>query len=120
MVSTPRLAPEVASIRVARAIADESGTDGSSLEALRVVVSELASNAVHHARTPFTVSIDRHPDGGVAVEVHDDSADVPVTRPLEPHAARGRGLQIIEAFASAWGTTLDAAGGKTVWVHLPP
>ena len=45
----------------------------------------------------------------------------PVLRPapIDPTAARGRGLQMVDALTTAWGVTLHA-GGKTVWAVLGP
>jgi anti-sigma regulatory factor (Ser/Thr protein kinase) len=78
-------------------------------------VSELATNAVLHARTPFTVTIERAPV--LRVEVHDGDPRPPHTRDYGPEAASGRGLHLVEALALSSGTvTVD--GGKAVWFEL--
>lgn len=80
-----------------------------------LLVSELATNAVLHARTPFTVSIARH--DGVRVEVCDDDPTMPHVREYSIDAASGRGLQLLSSLANSFGTrTVD--GGKAVWFEL--
>ena len=81
-----------------------------------LLVSELATNAVIHARTRFTVVVDVDP-GCVRVEVHDGSPARPVPRNPDPLAPNGRGLQIVGNTAARWGT--DAlSSGKSVWFEI--
>ncbi len=80
----------------------------------RVVVSELATNAVLHAGTPFIVTLARV-DGMVMLSVRDESSELPASRRLRPSASRGRGLYMVDAYSSTWGVTPDDAGGKSVW-----
>jgi anti-sigma regulatory factor (Ser/Thr protein kinase) len=82
-----------------------------------LVASELATNAVLHARGPFTVEV-RRCDDRVRVTVTDRSAGLAVPRTLGPGATSGRGLHMVAAVATAWGTGA-AADGKTVWAELP-
>lgn len=83
---------------------------------LALVVSELAANAVLHARTSVTVAMSVDGDR-VRVAVRDDSPLPPVRREADPHDARGRGMVIVEAVAAEWG--VDASGnGKWVWADL--
>jgi anti-sigma regulatory factor (Ser/Thr protein kinase) len=83
-----------------------------------VIVSELATNAVRHARSPFRVSIDESP-GLVCISVQDvgdGHAALPTIAPDE-HAIDGRGIAIIDALAHSWGyDALD--GGTVVWAQL--
>ena len=87
-----------------------------------LVVSELTSNAVLHARTPFNVSASRL-GSGLRVSVADFDPTLPspsINRPEELLAVRtmtGRGLALVAATADRWGC--DAvAGGKTVWAEV--
>jgi PAS domain S-box-containing protein len=82
-----------------------------------LMLSELATNAVLHAETPFDVTVALGPDGAnVRVEVDDGADRYPV--PLEPDvgAPHGRGLHIVGALADAWGIEMHhGRPGKTVW-----
>src|SRR5882757_8013307 len=64
---------------------------------VEVVVSELASNAVRHAATPFQVSVSI--GSTVRVEVTDGSPGPPILRKAGPAEPAGRGLLIVEAYA---------------------
>jgi anti-sigma regulatory factor (Ser/Thr protein kinase) len=83
----------------------------------RLVVSELASNAVLHAGTPFAVSL-RYTGSAVRISVRDWSPTQPVLRNGGPASLSGRGLHLVQAIAEAWGVDSDA-DGKTVWAELP-
>ena len=117
---------DTAAIRRARefavAAADANGVEapaqGAELaERLALVVSELASNAVLHAGTPFTVRVWRGPDR-VRVEVMDRSDRMPTPRDHDPTAVSGRGLAIVGTLADRWGVEV-VEGGKCVWAELP-
>ena len=92
-----------------------------SAENALLVIEELVANAVDHARTPFRLTVDHlvvdeTPSLHIAVR---DGCSQPIdVRPFSTHAARGRGLQLIEALASRWGCDSTNAG-KIVWAVLP-
>ncbi|MGN6474950.1 MAG: SpoIIE family protein phosphatase [Mycobacteriales bacterium] len=83
--------------------------------------AELATNAILHSRTKFTIAVRRSPRG-VRIDVHDDRPDLlPVVVPmtLDPldTGVTGRGLMLVAAIAERWGYfTTDI--GKTVWFEL--
>ena len=83
------------------------------------VVSELVTNAVLHARTPFEVRLlltARH----IRIEVHDRLRRLPTRRYFSEQATSGRGLQLVEQLSDAWGVEPDRDGdGKTVWAEVP-
>src|ERR1700728_4898034 len=89
-------------------------------DALVLMLSELATNAVQHAATEFEVSVRVTPDcGTVRVEVSDGAAGYPAPEQPVPEAARGRGLQIVQSLADAWGIEMRRdRPGKTVWFSL--
>ena len=81
-----------------------------------LLTSELAANAVLHARSAYTVTIDVTGER-VRVEVTDRSAAVAARRSSGPTSRDGRGLAIVEDLATAWGVE-DRAHGKCVWFEL--
>ena len=78
------------------------------------MTTELVTNAVEHARTPFTVTVDLTGDR-VRVEICDGDAAQPVTvhAPSETDVG-GRGLRIVATLSDRWGVEPDV-GGKSVW-----
>ena len=86
------------------------------LEDAAVVASELATNAVRHARSPFRVSISRV-DEIITLMVHDGSDDFAEPRRLSPDAEGGRGLALVAALCPSWGTEV-VPDGKIVWAEL--
>jgi anti-sigma regulatory factor (Ser/Thr protein kinase) len=111
--------PSVASVGEARTfVADAVGGLGevALIDVAQLVVSELGTNAVMHARSPFEVVVRRAADG-VLLEVRDGVPDrLPVLRP-EPTVEGGRGIALVEAFAAAWSVEVDARG-KVVRARL--
>lgn len=84
---------------------------------VRELASELATNAVLHARTDFTVVV-RYDGDRVRVEVGDGSRALPQRRDSIREETTGRGLMLVEALSSAWGV-LETVNGKRVWFELP-
>jgi len=81
----------------------------------RLVVSELASNAVQHAHTPFAVEVCCDP--GVVISVEDASPAPPELRDQSPNALRGRGLFLVDKMCERWGFERTDKG-KRVWGRL--
>jgi hypothetical protein len=86
------------------------------LEDAMLVASEMASNVVKHAGTPFSVTVRCH-RSGVRISAQDASAAQPIVRDPGPEALSGRGLRLIGDIAEGWGIEWTEAG-KTVWAHL--
>ena len=84
-----------------------------------LVVSELVTNAVVHALTPVRVEIEEMLFC-VKLTVSDESADLPVLLPerVADKAEGGRGLGVIDAVCSDWGTDPGQGGGKSVWAQF--
>jgi serine/threonine-protein kinase RsbW len=89
----------------------------SDIDAVELMVSELATNSVKHAHSDYKVSINNS-GGEIRVEVRDTGRGQPVLRFPAPTEPSGRGLRIVEALSTAWGT-VDSPHGKTVWFTLP-
>jgi anti-sigma regulatory factor (Ser/Thr protein kinase) len=82
----------------------------------QLVLSELATNAVIHAGTPFSVGV-RCDGSTVRISVQDWSSTQPIVREPDPRALSGRGLRLIAMVARAWGIDYGP-DGKTVWAEL--
>jgi MEDS: MEthanogen/methylotroph, DcmR Sensory domain/Histidine kinase-like ATPase domain len=83
----------------------------------QLVVSELTTNAVVHAGSPFSVSV-RYDGSAVRIAVHDWNPTLPVLRDAGPTAISGRGLHLVNMLARDWGVE-PSPDGKTVWADLP-
>jgi anti-sigma regulatory factor (Ser/Thr protein kinase) len=81
------------------------------------LVSELATNAVIHARSSFTIVVSREGDS-VRVSVHDGSSVIPRRRAYGVNATTGRGLRLVASVSSDWGIAAET-GGKVVWFEVP-
>ena len=101
------LPAEPASVAVARRFVrralEEWGLDSLS-DTVVLLTSELATNAILHARTAFAVVVSRSPDD-VRVDVLDGSAVTPRNRQPSALAATGRGVNMVAALADHWGAT---------------
>jgi anti-sigma regulatory factor (Ser/Thr protein kinase) len=87
---------------------------------LRLVVSELVTNAVLHARTRIRVRIEELPFC-VRLTVYDESLDVPplnLARRVSAEDENGRGLWLVDACSADWGTDLYGDEGKSTWAHF--
>jgi anti-sigma regulatory factor (Ser/Thr protein kinase) len=99
------------------------GVGRSTIDDAALVLSELISNALKHARPlpSGDVRVQWALDAGlVRIDVTDGGA---TTRP-QPHppsmsALGGRGLSIVGVLASEWGVR-EAGDETTVWAVVPP
>lgn len=110
-----------ASVPAARRFATGAlrGLSTDLLEAVELMVSELATNCVRHTSGEFEITI-RQTSREVRVEAVDEGRGEPRLRspgPAEPH---GRGLLIVNALSSAWGVDERAAHRKAVWFTVSP
>lgn len=109
--------PEPASAAAARSFAvSASRASGELADTVSLLTSELASNAVLHARTPFVVRVTSR-SSMLRVEVADTNPNLPARKEYGPDAITGRGLRIVEGLADRWGVEVEP-GGKAVWFEL--
>jgi serine phosphatase RsbU (regulator of sigma subunit)/anti-sigma regulatory factor (Ser/Thr protein kinase) len=81
-----------------------------------LLVSELVTNAVRYAQGQIGLRLVL--EGGLVIEVLDDSAALPRLRHPDDQDERGRGLQVVSQIAQRWGAR-RAVSGKVVWCELP-
>ena len=84
---------------------------------LVLIGSELVTNAVLHARTELTLTLELR-DGRVRICVRDRSWAPATLRHYRPDALTGRGLGVVAALSDRWGVS-TAPDGKVVWAELP-
>ncbi|MEG3634560.1 SpoIIE family protein phosphatase [Micromonospora palythoicola] len=109
---------------VVRSVLAEADLDELLNEAL-LLTTELSTNAVEHARTELDIEVTAD-QAGLTVTVSDfaagpvDELTVGVRNlatDIAEVAERGRGLLLVDHFASRWGTTYLRTG-KGVWFRL--
>jgi anti-sigma regulatory factor (Ser/Thr protein kinase) len=107
--------PSLARSVIRTALADFSV---DTVEIAELLVSELATNAILHARSMLVLHLDVAEDR-VTVGVEDCSFDRPEPRQSSPldDAVGGRGLWLVETLASSWGWETTSTG-KRVWFEL--
>lgn len=96
-------------------------------DAVTLVVSELAANAVLHGLVPgrdfgLRMVYDIQPtDGRAAVVVRVEVSDAHPAQPAHlrraPDEDGGRGLVLVDAVADRWGVRERTGPGKTVWAE---
>jgi CheY-like chemotaxis protein/anti-sigma regulatory factor (Ser/Thr protein kinase) len=83
-----------------------------------LVVTELAANAVDHARSAFEVRLELTP-AALRLEVCDNGAGTPEPQPPRRDSERGRGLLLVSAMSASWGIDdVVDDDGKVVWAEL--
>jgi anti-sigma regulatory factor (Ser/Thr protein kinase) len=92
------------------------GQAASSADDAVLMISELVTNAVRHARTRLQLSVSIV-EQTLRVEVSDDEPTLPMAPAPEHHATSGRGLRIVDNLADHWGI-IPSTHGKTVWFEL--
>ncbi len=93
----------------------------AAVDTAQLLTSELATNAVLHARTAFAVLVSQQGDE-VRVDVLDGSPVPPRQRRTTSTAATGRGVAMVARLSTGWGATpserLDGFT-KGVWFTVP-
>lgn len=78
-----------------------------------LTASELASNVIRHAHTPYTVRLEQREEL-IRLEISDGSSIVPAVEDL---ASSQRGLRVVTATSDDWG--IEATdNGKTIWAEF--
>jgi anti-sigma regulatory factor (Ser/Thr protein kinase) len=114
--SRSRTAPAVAR-RFVRDFLADAGASARCQQVGELLVSELVTNALVHARTSTRLWV-CVADGVARVEVTDDGPGSPRLR--APGLEGGYGLWLTDTLAQSWGVThRDDAPDKTVWFTVP-
>jgi anti-sigma regulatory factor (Ser/Thr protein kinase) len=87
------------------------------VEDVRLVASELATNAMLHARTPFTVSLEQLVRV-VLLTVQDGSPSAPERVDAKVMDTHGRGLFLVDHTSHDWGVRDGPEGSKSVWASF--
>lgn len=88
-----------------------------------LVASELVTNALRHGAAPRRLELELSPDR-LRIAVSDAGSGRPRRRASDQadddddDQENGRGLALLEAIGSDWGTEAKAATGKCVWCDL--
>ncbi|NHC15386.1 SpoIIE family protein phosphatase [Motilibacter deserti] len=90
--------------------------DADAAEVAALLVSEVVTNAVVHARTSAGLRIELA-DDRARIEVGDASPLAPVRREADSDELGGRGLLLLDRLAAAWGVE-QSAEGKVVWFEV--
>jgi anti-sigma regulatory factor (Ser/Thr protein kinase) len=109
LTPTSRSVPQAR--RQVGAVLDEWGLPQLRDSAL-LLVSELVTNAVLHARTEIRLDVSRD-KGGVRISVSDGSPIPPALRHHSDTSTTGRGLHLLDLLADSWSAD-SSEDGKTV------
>jgi anti-anti-sigma regulatory factor len=114
-----RFEPTVYAPRAARELVAGACADWGLPEtaiAAEVIVSELVTNAVRHARTSVELRVTLR-DDQLRISVRDGEPGLARRQAPAEADAHGRGLLIVDAVATAWGN-VQIGDGKVVWASL--
>jgi anti-sigma regulatory factor (Ser/Thr protein kinase) len=119
MKDTRTFPHEAQSVPAARRFATSVLHDASAeiLEAVELMVSELATNCIRHTDSGFDLTIIRS-GCDIRVEAHDHAGGTPTMRSPKPTDPSGRGLKIIDMLSAGWGVDAKTDSGKTVWFTI--
>jgi len=86
-------------------------------ETVSLLVTELISNGVRHARTRLTLAL-AYDGTCLRIAVSDGDPRPPVPRAPERLTVGGWGLALVDSLATNWGADIDELDGKTVWFEI--
>jgi serine phosphatase RsbU (regulator of sigma subunit)/anti-sigma regulatory factor (Ser/Thr protein kinase) len=118
--ATRRFTSDARSVSSARRFAADVLTAwglGRMVDVTRLLLGEVATNAVQHTVGDVRVRLTRLP-AALRVQVYDSSDRRPDVRTADADSESGRGLVIVESLADAWGFESVDATSKVVWFEL--
>ena len=116
------LVPRLQSTRTGRHAAKEIltgwGVPSWAVDDAVLIVSELVTNAVLHAREEAALALEIEvADVWMRISLADGSAVRPLARQASHEDETGRGMAIVEALSDRWGVD-DHHGGKRIWFEV--
>jgi anti-sigma regulatory factor (Ser/Thr protein kinase) len=119
VITRRRFEPTEESVGEARRFVSEIIFDLPSelRDAVRLMVSELSTNALVHASSGFEVAVERS-DAAVTIAISDQGDGTPRVQSPSPNEPHGRGLRIVDTLSNDWGITSSSETGKTVWFRM--
>ncbi|MFD8525610.1 ATP-binding protein [Streptomyces capillispiralis] len=93
---------------------------GECREAIRLLVSELVTNAVLHGQAPIGLKLSHErnlPQSRLRIEVSDRSPGHVRARAASEQDECGRGMKLIDALTERWGED-SLSSGKRVWCEV--
>jgi anti-sigma regulatory factor (Ser/Thr protein kinase) len=120
-----RVPPHRGAVWIARHwVTDRAEQSGAAPEArldIALLTSELVGNVVSHGSGGEVEVRFIALDSQVTIEVSDSSPLTPLLRGLDPEGLGGRGIQLVDLLATAWGYRARPEHlGKTVWFAIGP
>jgi DNA-binding NarL/FixJ family response regulator len=112
---------ELSSVRQARRFVKEKLLEWhleSLVDDALVIVSELATNAMTHAKSGCGLRLALTPTM-LRIEVADAGGGTPEPQPPSTTGESGRGVHLVAALTTAWGMEVIEGEGKLVWAELP-
>lgn len=115
-----RFEPKPRNVRAAREFVAgtlrEQGFSGDS-DVVLLLASELVTNAVRHAATPFEITVEVNRDQVHVAVIDGDAEHGPEVQHPGPEDTNGRGLLLVDQLSEGWGS--DRLGrNKAVWFTL--
>ncbi len=104
--------------RFVRSVLEEAGVHEDLVDSAILLTSELITNGILHARSDIALTVKVLPEC-IRIEVVDEDPRLPSPALSSPDALSGRGLQIVQGAAQAWGIE-NHDSGKLIWFELPP
>ena len=115
-----RFEPKPKNVREAREFVagtlQEQGFSGDA-DVVLLLASELVTNAVRHAATPFEIRVDVQADKVRVAVIDGDVEHPPEVQHPGPDDTNGRGLLLVDQLAAVWGSN-RLGQSKAVWFTL--
>jgi anti-sigma regulatory factor (Ser/Thr protein kinase) len=110
---------ELTSVRQARRLVTAQLGDWNMeglTDTAELLISELVTNALRHTHGPLRLNLQVR-GSWLRCEVEDTAPAGPVRRVIDTDAEGGRGTELLDLLADAWGSTRTATG-KTTWCEM--